>query len=307
MRITAGRYGNHPGLIRGKHQRMTYVFEGVNNTHGIPVKLGTLDSVPAAERICPIMMDSFDACVLSHNPETNFILPRADLCVATLPCGHRFGIMTILIHFALTDLRCPMCRQGVSQKLDIGCLPLHLRSGIRKRRVDAHREELEQQSLQDHADIQQMLESDPRAFEEDDFGNLVVLPAINMSIYYFERSDDNSTQIGSLEFTMVHRSVSEYEISETDIGRVSQALRSSGAETMRITVHTRSMVRSMLRLADTTILRIADLFPSNNSSRVVEIQTVATEGNRGDTFTIQRSNSMSLVISGIRWRSSAVV
>jgi len=39
------------------------------------------------------------------------------------PCGHLFHASSLLLHFLVNDMRCPVCRQGADVKADISCVP----------------------------------------------------------------------------------------------------------------------------------------------------------------------------------------
>ena len=63
-----------------------------------------------------------EACAITMQPIAESEPPLADqptLTCAELPhCGHRFAAMPLLTHFALNDMRCPMCRDGLARPMD---------------------------------------------------------------------------------------------------------------------------------------------------------------------------------------------
>lgn len=46
---------------------------------------------------------------------------------ATLECSHSFHISAITMHFVLNGMRCPVCRDGLDDKLDVSCIPRPMR------------------------------------------------------------------------------------------------------------------------------------------------------------------------------------
>ena len=63
------------------------------------------------EEECPItLMPIADAKPLRENSRLN--------CARLVACGHRFSIVPLLVHFAHNQMRCPVCRGGVDQRLD---------------------------------------------------------------------------------------------------------------------------------------------------------------------------------------------
>lgn len=47
----------------------------------------------------------------------------AELNCLQLPCGHKFNSCAILIHFLNQDMRCPVCRSGPCEKMNIVSIP----------------------------------------------------------------------------------------------------------------------------------------------------------------------------------------
>ena len=74
----------------------------------------------AALRLTPPQSPD-ESCSITMQPIAESPPPLADqptLTCAELPlCGHRFAAMPLLTHFALNDMRCPMCRAGVAKPM----------------------------------------------------------------------------------------------------------------------------------------------------------------------------------------------
>jgi hypothetical protein len=47
---------------------------------------------------------------------------------AQLECGHIFHPVALAFHFLVTDMRCPMCRSGTLEKMNIECVPESIRA-----------------------------------------------------------------------------------------------------------------------------------------------------------------------------------
>jgi len=46
---------------------------------------------------------------------------------AKLPCSHTFYAPALAVHFLSMDMRCPVCRAGSPERMDLGCVPENLR------------------------------------------------------------------------------------------------------------------------------------------------------------------------------------
>jgi len=112
-----------------------------------------------------------ETCHIFHSP-TNDVevtgLPTALLLhekqgqpydTATLRCKHTFNPSALFLHFLLTDMRCPVCRQGPEARMDITSLPTAIQSqfGLQlqavRERVDMLEQEQALQDILDRTDI----------------------------------------------------------------------------------------------------------------------------------------------------------
>lgn len=86
---------------------------------------------PDEESICPIQMEDFDKARLEFMDPSGdhscFVQGRPELCVGTLPCGHRFCPSAVVYHMCISGMQCPVCRAGTKEPLRISCVPAHLR------------------------------------------------------------------------------------------------------------------------------------------------------------------------------------
>lgn len=87
-------------------------------------------------RSCPIQMEEFDKAGLDFLPPgTCFVDGRPDLCVGSLPCGHRFSPMAIVYHMCISGMQCPVCRSGSKALLRYASVPQHLRRVFQVRSI----------------------------------------------------------------------------------------------------------------------------------------------------------------------------
>jgi hypothetical protein len=81
----------------------------------IELTLTGVDSLAADDDgICPITLERIDQSTLDFAPEgTSFFEAEPSLCVAVLPCRHRFHAIAVLFHMAVSSMNCPLCRSVV--------------------------------------------------------------------------------------------------------------------------------------------------------------------------------------------------
>jgi hypothetical protein len=86
-----------------------------------------IDTVASAgcsdTHICPILHEPFNDIELDIAKGKSFLAKQEDVCVATLPCGHRFSLLGIMYQFVLVDMRCPLCREGSTASASISHIP----------------------------------------------------------------------------------------------------------------------------------------------------------------------------------------
>lgn len=74
-----------------------------------------------------------------------------DVKRATLSCGHSFGALNILYHFARRNMRCPCCRAGFDSRLTISCIPPNFRQTLSSKVQDELRADRSEQIEVDEA------------------------------------------------------------------------------------------------------------------------------------------------------------
>ena len=102
--------------------------------------------IPAEEEECPLTLDSIAESKLSFLPDTPFLLDRPKHCKVTLPCGHSFSALTLMYNFCKNYMTCPCCRAGKQVRMDVLCLPKHLRSDFKNHLQRVTHEEREQEA-----------------------------------------------------------------------------------------------------------------------------------------------------------------
>lgn len=82
---------------------------------------------PVGDEQCPLTLDSIVEDKLDFLPEnTTFLLNDPKFQKIVLPCGHGFGALNILYHFARNKMLCPCCRAGYNDVLSGACVPRHI-------------------------------------------------------------------------------------------------------------------------------------------------------------------------------------
>ena len=87
-------------------------------------------SIPAEGEECPLTLEPMAESKLTFMPETPFLEDRPRHCKVTLPCWHSFSALTLVYNFCKNYMTCPCCRAGKQVKMDVLCLPRHLRAPI---------------------------------------------------------------------------------------------------------------------------------------------------------------------------------
>lgn len=102
--------------------------------------------------LCVITQESFeDVSAPASEDCPSFYEHLPNFCIGRLPCGHHFSLTGIARSFALSDMRCPVCRQGVAERSGLRCIPHHLRKELEQAIARAKREQAieEQRMLQE--------------------------------------------------------------------------------------------------------------------------------------------------------------
>ncbi len=116
-------------------------------------KLDVKLEVPSADEECPLTLSPIaDDALEFLQPTTTYFTAFPEVKKMTLPCGHSFGALSIIYHFARRNMLCPCCRAGVDARLSSHCVP----SSFRKTLLSKVQRELRE-------DSNEQVESDRRA------------------------------------------------------------------------------------------------------------------------------------------------
>jgi hypothetical protein len=72
------------------------------------------------------------------------------------PCGHLFHASSLLLHFLVNDMRCPVCRQGAAVKADLACVPASVAAAFSCRLEQAAAEVPQLLDLRLHTSAQEL-------------------------------------------------------------------------------------------------------------------------------------------------------
>ena len=121
---STGVNGGEEGSNKLNAQEFTEVWQASESDYTVQVVMSVGRDVE-----CAIMQDRVDEVAIEGMP-SSWPVPsnRANLCdvikCATLPCGHSFHPSAIALHFAASDMRCPVCREGCEKPLDVNSMPV---------------------------------------------------------------------------------------------------------------------------------------------------------------------------------------
>jgi hypothetical protein len=112
-----------------------------------------------------------------------------DIRRMTLPCGHAFGAMSIVYHFARQGMACPFCRAGPRPRICADSIPLHFRVRMIREVNTQHLREIEEQTAADAA-VARELDAEQQQQEEESDGDegsgvvFIDFERIFVSVYY---------------------------------------------------------------------------------------------------------------------------
>lgn len=219
-------------------------------------------SIPDPGEECPLTLSPIADDELDFLPGLRFVLPLPDLTKLALPCGHGFGAMNILYHFARRDMRCPCCRNGFKEKLDTDCVPRHFRERFRARIERAAREDREELAASD--------EQIARALSIRTGPSLVdALSATPLSLsVYLHSSAAPDGPVTSLELSLVSNAGPDAESEFSHVRPHPNALPPRGVASFFLPIHGQRILNEQLR--DGTV---------TSMSFVVHTRSFTTGGN----------------------------
>lgn len=94
--------------------------------------------------ICPIMHEPTCSALLDDIPATWPLQDNASANTVRLACSHTFFVPALALHFLATDMRCPVCRAGSSEHMDIASVPPSVRPSYVAKLSGLHQRTIEQ-------------------------------------------------------------------------------------------------------------------------------------------------------------------
>ena len=153
-------------------------------------------STPAPGEICPLTLEPVSGDELDFLPGVTFIEDMPRVRLATLPCRHTFGAMSLLYHFLRHNMLCPCCRAGHAARLDAQSVPPHCRAPLVARVIQF---EIEDRNEQIRADTEAA-----QAAQTD--GDDITAIAANLALILGGRGVDLSVFVGPNDETPAYLS-----------------------------------------------------------------------------------------------------
>lgn len=213
-------------------------------------------AVPPPAETCPLTMSPIADDELDFIPGGSFLQTLPLVKQITLPCGHVFGALNILYHFARRNMLCPCCRRGSASPIDAKYIPKHLRPAIVARVAHETRQEHAEQIGGDWALASQDLPSSAWITLVDRV-QISVYPHIGLGDFPFAGFEFqlNSEHILPTPSVPVLQSPFAppivFELSSDDSRLISSHLRDLAVTQISLVVHARSLTDRVVELART--------------------------------------------------------
>ena len=210
-------------------------------------------SVPAADEMCPLTLSLVSEDALDFLPGMTFLETFPLVTQITLPCGHVFGALSLVYHFARQNMLCPCCRRGAASPINAKYIPRHLRPAIVARVAQELQQDKAEQISEDLELAAQDVAPSPWVVLVDRV-QMSVYPHINLqdipfvSFEYQLSSDHILPTPFSADF-LVPPVV--FELSPDDSGTLSSRLRDLAVTQISLVVHARSVTDRVVELART--------------------------------------------------------
>ena len=91
------------------------------------------------EPMCDVQVESLPDNWRVSNSETQSL----EFDCATLTCGHAFHPCAIALHFCVCNMRCPVCRVGNSERLNVEVLPQTMSQALKNKQANIQRNDVE--------------------------------------------------------------------------------------------------------------------------------------------------------------------
>ena len=244
-----------PATNRRQHYR---VLKSVDNK-AIRVRL----AVPAPDELCPLTFSPVSEDELDFLPGLTFLEASPLVRQLTLPCGHVFGALNLLYHFARRNMLCPCCRRGVPTQINARYIPKHLRAAIVARVAGEVQQERTEQINEDMALVTQEAAHSPW---------FTLVDRVQMSVY------PTDLPFVSFEYQLAPGFILSasaaplsppvvFELSLDDSVAIGSHLRDLAVTHVSLVVHARSVTDRVVELARTDEF---DILGAPGAARVVD-------------------------------------
>lgn len=111
-----------------------------------------LFSVADAGYTCGIMHETTNTaevpdlpCTWPLEPSQHQDVKEEAVNTVQLECGHVFHPVALAFHFLVSDMRCPVCRTGYTEQMDLACVPLSIRPAFAAKIATSRQAQLQEQ------------------------------------------------------------------------------------------------------------------------------------------------------------------
>lgn len=215
---------------------------------------------------CPVSMERFEDCEVDFMQGERFLQCQPDLCAGMLPCGHVFGLIPLVYHMLVGDMRCPVCRGGHCRPLQARCLPLHLRARLSSRVKEMRDNERREQEEQDREYASMIMIG---SMEDEIHASMIegILRSthVRMSVYFYAPwpggggGQDTMRTVYSLEYALQTTDHMRYTLDAAGVEHLVSSVNTHAPGRLRLTVHTTSLDHEPLCLSNTPMFIVDPL------------------------------------------------
>jgi hypothetical protein len=163
-------------------------------------------SKPADGETCPLTLSPIAEDGLEFLPGVSFFPMLPDVRRMTLPCGHAFGAMSLVYHFARQSMACPFCRAGPRARICADSIPHHFRVQMIREVNTQHLRDIEEQTAADAAVARELemggaAEDSDADSDEEGVGVVVIdFERVYVSVYY--HAEDSAIPTLGMQFRL---------------------------------------------------------------------------------------------------------
>jgi hypothetical protein len=220
-------------------------------------------TVPAPDETCPLTFSPVSEDELDFLPGLTFFEASPLVRQLTLPCGHTFGALNLLYHFARRNMLCPCCRRGAPSPINPKYIPKHLRPAIVARVTNEAQQERAEQINEDMALVAQDAAQSPW---------FTLVDRVQMSVYPVDFPFVSFEYQLAPGFVLAPPAASlsppiVFELSLDDSRTISSRLRDLAVTHVSLVVHARSVTDRVVELARTDEF---DILAAPGADRIVD-------------------------------------